>query len=205
MATIVGYAYKGKVYTPLGMKALLIKSNRIGRYKFEPRYLNGQRQVEPAISEVIANFVRLCGRDMDAPDTYDSADLPKPVFDDEVTEEEQAMFLSTRHVHATVLHEHDLCLACNPLTDEQVMAGNDGKIPARIVAKFWHDPAFDMMYPWHYAVYAYPFHDPEGEPATIDYGNVSTRRTAEQVVAHVLTHRHECDNPEYQHVRADKR
>lgn len=205
MATIVGYAYKGKVYTPLGMKALLIKSNRIGRYKFEPRYLNGQRQVEPAISEVIANFVRLCGRDMDAPDTYDSADLPKPVFDDEVTEEEQAMFLSIRHVNAMVMHEHDLCLACNPLTDEQVMAGNDGKIPARIVAKVWHDAMFSPQNPWFYAIDAYPLHDPQGDSATIDYGHVQREDQAWYAVTWALANRDRCDNPEYQHVRADKR
>lgn len=205
MANIVGYAYKGKIYTPLGMKALLIKTNRIPRRRFEPPYTGYEAPArEPRIQDVISWFITLCGRDMDAPDTYDSADLPKPVFDDEATEEEQAMFLSTRHVQAMVIHQHGMCPGCNPPSDEEVMRRNDGKIPARIVARVWHD-SVNPEFPWFYTVDAYPMHDPQAGPAFIDYGSVETAEQAWGCVAHVLTHRGECDNPEYQHVRADKR
>lgn len=205
MANIVGYTYKGCTYTPLGMKALLIKTNRIGRHRFEPRHLNGTRMPEPTIASVIAHFIKVCGRDMDVPETYSSDDLPKPVYDDGATDMMQAWFLSARHVESMTIHDHELCQGCNIPTEDEVRSSNGGKIPARIHASVYFNPRPNPENAWHYTVDAYALHDPLADPATIDYGNVESKEQAWACVSHILTHRERFDCQEYVHVRAGRR
>jgi hypothetical protein len=71
------------------------------------------------------------------------------------------------------------------------------KIPARIVAKVMRDYTDTTGYPYHYAIDAYVPGDPE--PAVIDYGSQPTRELARASVEWALTHRDQCDNPQYVH------
>lgn len=98
MSIIVGYLYKGARYTPLAIKEVLIRENKIPRSAFEPRRdLGGlgYRLPEPELATVIDAYAKVSdGRMlfMDQPDTYSDMDWPKFIFDDEVTEQEQAYF-----------------------------------------------------------------------------------------------------------------
>jgi hypothetical protein len=71
-------------------------------------------------------------------------------------------------------------------------------IPARIVAKVYHVPDDWNGMTYHYTVDAYVPGDPE--PNVIDYGSHPTRELACRSIAYVLTHREQCDNPEFVHV-----
>lgn len=73
-------------------------------------------------------------------------------------------------------------------------------IPARIIARVYRDYADTTGYPYHYTVDAYVPGDPE--PAVIDYGSHPNRDLAWGSIEWVLTHRDQCDNPEYVHTRA---
>lgn len=92
------------------------------------------------------------------------------------------------------------------VTDEEAMAANNGTIPARIVAAVRHSPTeWDGGWSWHWTVDAYPLHDPEGDPAIIDYGSATSKEDGWLAVESTLANRDAADNPEFVHVRADKR
>jgi len=100
---IVGYTYKAENYTPLGIKELLIREGRVAREVFEPRRTLGEVGLPPrwpSIYDVIATLVAEAGGDIAVPETYDSGDHPKPIFQDEIEFGEDADFTGRPQVIA---------------------------------------------------------------------------------------------------------
>ena len=92
------------------------------------------------------------------------------------------------------------------VTDEGIMAANNGTIPSRIVAAVHYSPTeWDGGWSWHWTVDAYSLHDPEGDPAIIDYGSATSKENGWLAVENTLANRAAAENPEFVHVRSDKR
>lgn len=208
MSNIVGYLYRGVRYTPLGMKEFLIRTGKIDREVFEPTVDRGAFYVplpEPSIATVIDAHAETPALGamvfMDQPETYSDNDWPKYIFDDEVADEETMHYIGAPDVRDMFDGQMDA-------VDRKIMAQNGGTIPSRIVAKVYYAPTeFDGGNSWHYVVEAIPLHDvvKNAEAATIDYGNVASKRRAWSCITAALVNRSRYDAQEFVQVRADRR